>query len=234
MSKGPKNITRKIRHRETVKLIATGNKLEGKVSLEIRRGLDKLGIKSYKMSDRYRAGIPDIYFPSGNWIETKVVPRLPSREIGPLRYFSGPQRTEMNDREAAGDQCFAAIYFSFDWYHRAFVLCPWYEFWRIALWDLEAITTLGVVIPDHNAPDYQLGRFFNKDHPLKFDPNIWWNQAFDTWVRKNPDKFDPDRRPGRLPASTKDWVIPDDTSEDTSEAEGDDDFDDITEDSGLA
>jgi hypothetical protein len=191
-------ITRRKRATEVTKLIQTGRPLEGAVSTAIRNQLNMLGIKSYKVSDKFTSGIPDIYMCNGMWIESKVISRAPTKNIQPVRHLSSHQRRELNDLTRHGDQCFVAMYFQFSTgNNNAFVLCPWWEFWRISLWDLDAIVRLGKIVRGASS-DFDLKRFFHKDHPLIFDPKIWWDGAFESWVNDNPDKFDADRRPGRF------------------------------------
>lgn len=155
------------------------------------------------MSDRFRAGIPDTYVPGGIWIEAKVIPVLPTRITPPIRYLTGPQKTELEELTEHGDTCFVALYFAFDHHSKAFALVPWWEFQRIADWNLDTISSLGLILDKSKKEDFQLERFFNKDHPLKYDASIWWNDAFDKWVKRYPEKFDPERTPGQWPRALK-------------------------------
>lgn len=45
---------------------------EAQLSLAIIKHLLREGVMAVKMSDRYHAGIPDIYYGRGCWIETKL------------------------------------------------------------------------------------------------------------------------------------------------------------------
>jgi hypothetical protein len=182
---------------KTIKLVRVGRKLEGSFSVSMRKQLAKMGLMSYKVSDRFRAGIPDTYMPSGIWIEAKIIPTMPTKLVPPIRYFSGAQRLELNRLTKHGDQCFAALYFAFDHYSAAFALVPWEDFLKIASWDLDTISTLGTIIDKRNE-DFKLERFFSKDAPLKYDPKIWWNEAFDDWIRKHPEKYDHTQRGGHI------------------------------------
>ncbi len=151
-----------------------------------------MGLKTLKMSDRWRAGIPDIYATGAIWIETKCIGVIPSgmRAFHPKSKLTGPQRIELRELEEKGDQCFVAIYWQYG-QSRAFTFMPYWEFMRITRWDLKTLQTLGHILGKGDS--FRLDRFF-KDG--KYDPGIWWNPAFDAFVQQHPDWFNPDLQIG--------------------------------------
>lgn len=167
------------------------------MSAEMRAELTELGILSYKVSDRYHTGIPDIYIPSGIWIETKVIPRMPTQATPPIRYFPGPQRKEIRKLMEAGDEVLAAVLFCFDMSTRGFVLAPWWEFERIAVWNYETIISLGRIFPAGEKRHFSMASFFSMHSPGKLDLDIWWNDAFSSWLKRYPEQFDHKKRVGK-------------------------------------
>ncbi len=165
-----------------------GIRLEASVSEQIRKELHELGLKTFKMSDRFRGGIPDIYGTNAIWIETKCIGLIPSGKGGfhPRSRLTGPQKTEMRELEEKGDQCFVAIYWQFG-DSRAFTFIPFWEFMRITKWELKTLQELGHIVTKGDS--FRLDRFF-KDG--KYDPGIWWNPTFDGFVNAHPEWFNPD------------------------------------------
>lgn len=183
----------------------------------------KLKIKSFKLADRFNAGIPDIYFAGGNWIETKVITRPPTIKGHPLRYFRPNQRIEMDALSQCGDGVFVAIYWDLEGGVRWFTFIPWWEFRCITHWTIPTIMELGVRIRTRS--DLKMERFFNPDHALVYDENIWWRETFDKWIKENPTDFNPDWRPYWNDTKTfkENALEPAESEEDREEAEEDDD-----------
>ena len=67
------------------------------------------GLFTYKTSDRFRAGVPDIYVPGGIWIESKIF-RM-SKSVNWLKKISPQQAYFMDQVHSHMDFCLVAARF---------------------------------------------------------------------------------------------------------------------------
>ena len=115
---------------------------EARFSTKVRARIHDLGRKTYKISQRFDRGMPDIYLPVGTWIESKVVyyagPR--SRAVRkPIKHFSNVQRWILDNLARDGDLCLVALLWVVDYGTQRFTLMPWKRFRHILLWNVEDI-----------------------------------------------------------------------------------------------
>ena len=170
-------------------MISVGPKLETDFSSQLRAALGAFGIKSVKTNDRTTRGIPDIYFPHGNWIESKVVPGMAWARNPPMRYFRALQKSTMDDFLIGGDMCFVAILWIVNLRGKYFLFMPWWHFRRILYFDMPTLQHFGTSVDKKNLM-FDMSRFFPEG---KWDPT-WFNERFNAWEHKdNILRFDPNR-----------------------------------------
>lgn len=166
--------------------LAKAPTLEATFSRKIRDALRTFGIASIKTNDRVNRGIPDIYFPHGNWIESKVaVGQIGIVANHPIRGFTAIQRSTLDALVAGGDHCFAAIM----WYPREddrhFLFMPWWNFRRIIFWEDADLMHFGVKWPK-GTNWLQMERFFVNG---RYDPE-WFDSKWKLWNQEsNPNRF---------------------------------------------
>jgi hypothetical protein len=155
-------------------------KLEATFSREVRAALARLTILTFKVNERVRRGIPDIYIQGGNWIESKVIPTMPGTRNFPLKYFTALQRITMDTLCKRGDNCFVAIL----WYgedSRSLLFMPWHQFRRIKSWDVYTLAHFSA--PYIGPASMDLTKFCWEKG--RWNGARWKAEIFDTWVQKD-------------------------------------------------
>jgi hypothetical protein len=86
---------------------------EAQLSQKIIKYMLGNGVLAVKMSDRFHAGIPDIYYGKGNWIEVKLIERQ-SDYFHPGRLFKPDQRRWMQKLSDNGNTASVLVGVQFD------------------------------------------------------------------------------------------------------------------------
>lgn len=157
--------------------------IEAKFSKNVRIALNKCGVPSIKTNDRVTRGIPDIYFPPGSWVESKIVPGSPRPSNSPIKYFSSNQRSFLNRHTALGDNCFVAFGWRMNPNETMFVFMPWDNFQSIRFWDTGIALHFGRLMRFGRWEDCGIDRFFTGP---KLDLGKFFNPAWDRWIAENP------------------------------------------------
>lgn len=164
---------------------------EASFSKQIRDDLAELGVITRKINDRVTAGIPDIYFAPNGWIESKVIggnawPRNP-----PIKYFTGLQRSTLDDFTKAGCLTFAAIFWETTVKEQWFLFMPWWHFRRITFWEPDMLAYFGIPVNKKGGRFLQLDRFFMWG---QYDPR-WFHNKWDEWPHAlDPVRFNVNKR----------------------------------------
>lgn len=162
--------------------------LEAAFSVKLRIEIGKLGYRTWKISQQFQRGMPDIYMPTGRWIESKVIPWRAIERNGrskAIKHFDDLQRWTMDQLELSGDTCLVAILWVMDDGHNRFMLMPWKHFRHILRWPIDTVF--------HFSQSYYKGRIDGL--PLWFEDgklsDTEWRRLFYTWERrKNAAHYD--------------------------------------------
>lgn len=168
---------------------------EAAFSRQIRNDLAFLGVRSRKINDRVTSGIPDIYFAPNGWIESKVIggnawPRNP-----PLKYFTGLQKSTLDEFTQAGCQTYAAILWETKVGEQWFLFMPWWHFRRITFWEPDVLAHFGIHVTKGSGRFLQMDRFFVDG---KWDHH-WMDERWLAWPHSsNPVRFKVDFKEATL------------------------------------
>lgn len=156
---------------------------EARFSQRVRQQIHGMGRKTYKMSQKFERGIPDIYMPTGIWIENKIInyggPRGRYNKR-PITALSNAQRWVMDQLSKDGDFCLIGILWMIDSGTQRFTLMPWTTFRHILQWTVTDMM--------HFSDELEPGKF-----PI---PKFWdgrniimdtFDDRFNSWVHKNND-----------------------------------------------
>jgi hypothetical protein len=132
--------------------------VETDLSSNLRKSLEKVGLKTYKTKTEATRGMPDIYATGGNWIESKIERRIPSPRFTPLKLFTGLQRRELDQLAAAGDGAWACVMWAYDRLDQRIGVLPWYYFRRIRLWPLKTVHHFTIPYHDKKTMDLYVQR----------------------------------------------------------------------------
>lgn len=155
----------------------------------VKRAIRKLGIYTYKTSDRANAGVPDIYAVGGNWIEGKLIPMPTLRAITILSRIDPAQKIFMNGLTLGGDNCLVACYFFNEHGIRYFMLVPWTHMRAVISWRIQDIHHFAIPVDSKVAGDrLQMDRYFGKDYFRHYSQS-WWNGKWDAWAEPNKGRW---------------------------------------------
>lgn len=156
--------------------------IERAFSEKLRFKLGALGYRTWKMSERFQKGIPDIYMPTGRWIESKIIPWRQSDRNGrskAIKYFDELQRWTMDQLTLSGDTCLVAILWVMDDGHIRFMLMPWKHFRHILRWGIDTVF--------HFSTSYQKGEITGLDKWFENGSlsQNHWDKLFYSWERRH-------------------------------------------------